>query len=366
MNYRRDKSNRYSSLHSMSSTAVSQVSEQNASAATRGPSIVSARRSTRLPSLDVAKGTLVLVMVLYHWLNYFIGLQTGVYRYLRFLTPSFIFVSGFLVARVYLPRFARGERYVARRLIYRGLKLLALVFVLNVITNVAGGAFRARLTLSPGVFLVDYLTGSAPVAFCVLIPIGYLLIFCGLVLLLADGQALFPIACLALICGAEFCELRGKSNGYLEVFSTGMCGVVAGRIPLVDLKRRIDCGAALLAAYLVYVWGLRVWNASYALQLIGVCLNIALICWLAGRVRDTSLLKQFLIRLGEYSLFAYIAQIVILQCIRTWGGITGTRVAPLAVALVAAIAMTAASVYTMHWATRRLPVVDRVYRAMFG
>jgi len=45
-------------------------------------------KSHRIPAFDFTKGTLVLFMVLYHWLNYFYGPQGDIYKYLRFLTPS--------------------------------------------------------------------------------------------------------------------------------------------------------------------------------------------------------------------------------------------------------------------------------------
>lgn len=48
----------------------------------------------RIPALDFTKGALVLTMVLYHWLNYFVGVTGYYYRYLHFLTPSFIFITG--------------------------------------------------------------------------------------------------------------------------------------------------------------------------------------------------------------------------------------------------------------------------------
>src|ERR1700740_404806 len=59
----------------------------------------------RIPALDFTKGTLALFMVLYHWINYFVGVEWGYYRYLRFLSPSFIFISGFMISNVYLSKY---------------------------------------------------------------------------------------------------------------------------------------------------------------------------------------------------------------------------------------------------------------------
>ena len=62
----------------------------------------SSGRRGRISALDFTKGALVLVMVLYHWLNYFVGPQGDFYRYLSFLPPSFICITGFLISHVYL------------------------------------------------------------------------------------------------------------------------------------------------------------------------------------------------------------------------------------------------------------------------
>src|SRR6185436_19807687 len=93
-------------------------------------------RSSRNDALDFTKGALVLIMVLYHWLNYFVTLQWDVYRYLRFLTPSFILITGFIVSSVYL-RKRNNDAALYRRLWVRGAKLLLLFTALNVAVSAA-------------------------------------------------------------------------------------------------------------------------------------------------------------------------------------------------------------------------------------
>ena len=77
-------------------------------------------------------------MVLYHWLNYFVGLDWNGYRDLRFLTPSFIFITGFIVSRVYLAKYAYDSPALRRRLVQRGTKLLVLFGVLNLAETAVG------------------------------------------------------------------------------------------------------------------------------------------------------------------------------------------------------------------------------------
>ena len=61
-------------------------------------------------AIDFTKGALVLFMVLYHWLNYFLGPHGQYYDYLRFLTPSFIFITGFMISQIQLHRYDNSGR----------------------------------------------------------------------------------------------------------------------------------------------------------------------------------------------------------------------------------------------------------------
>src|ERR1700761_1941077 len=87
--------------------------------------VESGARSNRIPAFDFTKGALVLFMVLYHWLNYFYGPYGKIYTYLRFLTPSFIFITGFLISHVHFAKYGAGSTKLSKRLFLRGLKLLA-------------------------------------------------------------------------------------------------------------------------------------------------------------------------------------------------------------------------------------------------
>src|SRR5438309_10032842 len=100
--------------------------------------------SSRDAAMDFTKGMLVLFMVLYHWLNYFVGSQGHYYNYLRFLTPSFIFITGFMISRIHLTRYMDSGRNLSKRLTIRGIKLLALVFLLNALVSFVSAHFEVR------------------------------------------------------------------------------------------------------------------------------------------------------------------------------------------------------------------------------
>ena len=92
---------------------------------------------SRDTAIDFTKGALVLFMVLYHWLNYFVGPQGQYYDYLRFLTPSFIFITGFMISQIQLRRYENSGRSLSKRLFVRGLKLLLVFLVLNALVYAA-------------------------------------------------------------------------------------------------------------------------------------------------------------------------------------------------------------------------------------
>ncbi len=106
----------------------------------------------RIPALDFTKGALVLIMVLYHWMNYFLNLSWDLLKYLHFLTPSFIFITGFMVSNVYLSKYAAADPRLSKRLFTRGLKLLAIFLVLNlarIFVPVFGNGAVVRSPLDP-------------------------------------------------------------------------------------------------------------------------------------------------------------------------------------------------------------------------
>ncbi len=334
-----------------------------------GARITTSPKASRLLGLDVAKGALVLVMVLYHWMNYFIGLDSGLYKYLRFLTPSFIFVTGFLISHVYLSRFTAGETHISGRLIRRGLKLLAIVLFLNAAAEIAGKhAVGARLGGGSLTSLAwAYLMGFAPVAFSVLVPIGYLLILsAGLLIVSRRFPGVFHLVSAALMITALVCEWIEFQNGYLDMLSVGMLGVSTGHVRIEALNRLLQRRATILITYAAYVAAIAKWNAVYGLQVAGVCVNLAILYWFGAGRLTPPVLKRVLIRLGEYSLFAYIVQIVVLQILCRSAHVFGAGIPSVYVALLVCAACTVLSVEAMDHAKRRMPALNRMYIAVFA
>ena len=92
---------------------------------------------TRIEALDMTKGVLVVAMVIYHSFNYSTDYTLG-FKYLPFVPPSFILITGFLISRLYFKPEVARDLTAHGRLLLRGFRLLLLFTLLNVATQVAG------------------------------------------------------------------------------------------------------------------------------------------------------------------------------------------------------------------------------------
>jgi hypothetical protein len=333
--------------------------------------VVSGRSSStkRISSLDFIKGVLVLVMVLYHWMNYFVQGQ-AFYRYLRFLTPSFIFITGFITTQIYLSRYEISGSNLSRRLIHRGLKILAIFVVLN-----AGRSLLVErsISLSSAALIGTYVTGNIPegnekaAAFNILVPISYLLFLLSLLLVLARRwKYIVPAVCLLLFISVLVLNSFGSKSGYVELLSLGLLGASVGYVPMRKIESLAKYRLVITAGYLCYLGALSVWGEVYVLQVIGVCLSLAVIYLLHGADGGSDRIRQNIALLGRYSLIGYIGQIAILQAIRF--GVREIRLDVIgqSVALVAAILLTLLMVWIVDQLRAKAVGVDRVYVALFG
>jgi peptidoglycan/LPS O-acetylase OafA/YrhL len=335
-------------------------------------------KTARNPALDFTKGALVLIMVLYHWLNYFVGAQGDIYKYLRFLTPSFIFITGFLVSNVYLSKYGVADPRLPKRLIQRGLKILGVFAVLNVIrTLLLPGPLRAQ-TLSEQLTARSLInvcvTGSdlgggqgKAVAFYVLVPIGYLLLLsAGLLLVSKRFKYVFHFVCALFLMGIFVLYLNGLQSANLELLAIGLLGVILGYAPIEEINTYVRHPFLLTVAYICYVAAITVWNVIYPLQIVGVCLSLMIIYLVGGPNDEPGKLRRHVVLLGKYSLFGYIAQIVILQFLHR-GHRTGDQDALTSgLFLLAAFALTILAVEATDRVRARVASVDRLYRAVFA
>lgn len=308
-------------------------------------------------------------MVLYHWINYFVAADGSIYKYLRFLTPSFIFITGFLISQVYFSEYETSRLQIPNRLLVRGLKLLGIVLCLNIgLSTLRINSLATRVSnLAPGDMALAYLTGVHAVAFSVLVPIAYLLILsAGLVILSRHYRNVCHIASTAFVTCALLCELKGVGSGYLQVFSIGLLGISVGHISIDRINSVVKRPLALFLAYLTYLSAITLWNDAYLLQIVGVCMSLAVIYWLGDSDPEPGSFRKMLILLGQYSLFAYIAQIVLLQLLRRSLRPLGSSMSAMGIALLASVACTIFSVEILDRVRSRSSGMNKLYAAVFS
>jgi peptidoglycan/LPS O-acetylase OafA/YrhL len=340
------------------------------------PAPASSPKAPRIPALDFTKGALVLIMVLYHWMNYFLTLGWTYYRYLHFLTPSFIFITGFMISNVYLSKYAAADPRLPRRLFTRGLKLMAIFVVLNLartfVVSALGTAVIDRNPLDPTNIFTILVSGNLPVSggklvsFSILVSISYLLMLSG-VLMLAFRfyRYTFHLVCALLLLSILILRLTGAQSFNLEFITIGMLGVVTGFTPITAINGLVRHPYALAFSYFLYTIAITIWNVPFPLLIVGVCLSLMVIYLIGASGSESGTVRSEVILLGKYSLFGYISQIAILQILSA-GLRHNLGVAALGISFFAAFALTIVSVEVVNRARARAASVDRLYKAVFA
>ena len=331
-------------------------------------------KDMRIPALDFTKGALVVIMILYHWINYFIGPQWVYYRYLRFLTPSFIFITGFMISNVYLSKYDVADPSLMKRLFTRGLKLIAIFIVLNVVRGgllpiLSPGSLVPSL-LHPRNLMASFVTGDfngKVVAFYVLVPIAYLLILSGTLMVpFRSFKYIFNVVCVCLFAAISILYLSGTKSQLLEMLAIGILGIVVGFSPIAALNKAIGRPSMILFAYVLYVIAIAVWNVPYPLEIMGTCLSVTII-YLVGTVSSRpNRIREGVLLLGKYSLLGYISQIAILQILAASVRHLSFRSAAVVISFPAAFALVVIAVEVVHRARLRAISIDRLYRLVFN
>lgn len=334
--------------------------------------------SSRIPALDFTKGLLVLIMVLYHWLNYFVSTEGGFYTYLRFLTPSFIFITGFLISHVYLAGSRIADPRLPKRLFVRGMKILGVFIVLNlarafVIRDARVGMLHSQLWDASSLLAV-FVTGNVAAAdtgkitsFNILVPISYLLLLSSLLVKAARRmQYVFHAVLTCAILLIVILGANGVQLGNLELIAIGLFGVVAGYMPIERVNVLVSNWYLLIVAYLCYLGVISIYGATFPLQVVGVCICVMVIYRLGLVDEAGRSIRGHVELLGRYSLFAYIGQIAILQVLYRAMRSNGLSVVEMVISFVAAFVLTSLVVVAMDRVRPRVRLVDRLYRAVFA
>jgi peptidoglycan/LPS O-acetylase OafA/YrhL len=337
----------------------------------------SSPKAQRIPALDFTKGALVLIMVLYHWMNYFMVLDWTYYRYLHFLTPSFIFITGFMISNVYLSKYAAADPRLSKRLFTRGLKLMAIFVVLNLVRifviSELGTGVMARNPLDPRNIFAVFVSGNLPVvggklvAFSILVPISYLLMFSGALMFpYRFYKYTFHLVCALLLLSILILGLTGAQSPNLESITIGMLGVLTGFMPIEAINDFVRHPYALAFAYLCYTIAITLWNVPFPLLIVGVSLSVMVIYLVGASGSESGRIRSEVILLGKYSLLGYICQIAILQILSAVFRRVNFGFAGLVISFFAAFVLTIVSVEAVDRVKARTASVDRLYKAVFA
>jgi len=316
-------------------------------------------------------------MVLYHWLNYFVASQGGFYRYLRFLTPSFIFITGFLISSVYFSKYKIQGWRISWRLMTRGLKILGLFVLLNVLIslllkNSYDGTVGSHLFSRENLFAIfvsgnTTVAGGKAAAFYVLVPISYLLLLAaGVLVVTGFYQYAFHAAAALSLCAVAALGWMGVESTNLELVAIGLLGAIAGYIPLAQISRVVKHLVWVFVAYLFYLGAITFWDVIYPLQIVGVGLTLMLLYILGSISPEPGWLQRHTILLGKYSLFGYIVQVAILQLLHRGLRPLQVQREVTAVSFILAFALTMASVEAVNWVRSHSPQVNWLYKVVFS
>jgi len=321
----------------------------------------------------MTKGFLVIIMVIYHTLNYSTQYYLA-FRYISFLPPSFIFITGFLISAIYPNRYSSNDTKLYRRLFIRGLKLVVLFTLLNLAVRTLFGLAAHDLGRSLGEFFSRwtdvYLVGSGRTAiFEVLLPIGYFLLLSPLLLgLQRRHNGLLVLATASLIGLCLLLQNLGIPCDNLNLVTVGALGMLCGLLPVAHertLSRKSVWIGTLIAYALYFPLGVSQ-GYVYLVQLLGALTAVALLLTSSTAVGEGGWLRNRIIRLGQYSLVAYIVQIAILQVVlRIVGRQDPLSLELLAVFMVTLIVMTLL-IEATHALRRRMPPFETLYRVFFA
>jgi len=332
---------------------------------------------SRDTAIDFTKGALVLFMVLYHWLNYFFGPHGQYYDYLRFLTPSFIFITGFMISQIQLRRYENSARSLPKRLFVRGLKLLIVFLVLNALVYAALSRVpvsyslwgKSLRSLSWAAFVVGGSRapdGQKNVIFNILVPIAYLLIVSAAVVLTRRVRYAFYCTLSVLIAAVIFIRFWNLENFNLDLLMVGVLGVVVGFAGRDQLALVASHPYILTASYCLFLAAITIWGVPLPLEIASVILTTALLYTAGSRLATAGTARRRVILLGKYSLLGYIAQIAILQGLRRISWLSQHGVGASLASLLLGALLTVAIVEAVDIARQRSKIANDLYRLVFA
>ena len=271
---------------------------------------------SRNAPLDFVKGLLVIAMVVYHEMNYFSTAGPEGFGHVRFVTGSFIFISGYIISTFYEKKYRTDRVATSKRLLIRGLKLLMIFSALNLLIHLTGfgnpnkGPFGIQRYLSN--LLEIYGSGSSRVAaFQILLPISYLLLISPIFLYFSGFKKTCIITTLLIAFGFSFLDI---DSGNLSLGIVGLIGLSVG-MGIKEIKSTffIKSKLFILCSLVLCIYFMKYLNTNLLTYSIGIMILLKLCYELGKNVDLRTTICKWVILFGQYTLVCYVMQIAFLQ-----------------------------------------------------
>jgi hypothetical protein len=325
----------------------------------------------RIKALDFTKGILVLFMIFYHGMNY-LGHVSWPHHYLKFLPPSFIFITGFIITHISLCKYNNASEKLTARLLSRSGKILLLFTALNLCSLIIISNKFDGISGVINNYFVDwkaiYLIGSGRrTAFEILIPISYTLFLSVPILKLHNLSSSFiHILSISTVILCLSTDMLGLPLFNLYMISAGLMGMGMGLLPMNRIDRAANSTLLIICLFGLYWVFDKIMPEAYFTQMYATLVILILIYKIAHHAHlDLPLLKQVTL-LGQYSLLSYIIQIFYLQIyfryIAKW---INTAYLSYSVIVILIILMWG-TVYITEYARGKSNSIDTIYKAVFA
>jgi hypothetical protein len=326
-------------------------------------------------SLDFVKGILVVLMLTFHAGGLFIADRQALWLLdevvLNFVSGSWVFLSGYLVVLRYGSRAQSDLAKVRSRLMIRGMKIIGLYTLLNVV--IGGLGLRHRSIVDYNMWTIGEILfngGGERASFGVLLGIGYLLLFSPFLLLLQRKTGAFtwlvviatiivslPGVSVAPNLWLILCGLVGMALGFW--FNEGRIAEGARRSLGPPLLLAFCLAGAAIHYTLFFLWAVT--RDNLLVYLLGVVSVVTLI-FISHRWRQPpSHVDEGIRLLGRYSLVCYVLQMGIL-----WGLWWLASSIAMPFSFVFASAASLAILLLIIWLIERLICAHQTFKKMYS
>jgi hypothetical protein len=323
----------------------------------------------RIEAVDFTKGILVIFMVIYHSLNHY---RIFPYRYLPFVPPSFIMITGFIITQIYFPRYNLNINRMRKRLAVRSLKLFFIFSFLNLAALMIWPRYYNGISLDYLDFLEDwvpiYLIGNPQMAaFDILLPISYTLFLSIFIpkLKLATPFIILSSA-IGIFVASILIQYLGNPAYNLGLVGSGFIGMAIGLLPLTLINTFARSWIRIILLLLSY--GICSFFYYYipSMQTILTIIALGIIYTIGIKVNLKYIFQRQIILLGRYSLLSYIIQIAYLKSIFTLIKKWQVGKPNILIIIFLITLMTYTSILILDYARPRFKYVDKFYKIIFA